>query len=317
MQNKIEYKSLFPLLTNAPIVEIVYKFKDKINSVFALCEWYSLTGSVKDKVAYYMIKDAIRKKQVKSGGNIIEVSSGNMGISLTAVANLLNIHTTILMPKNMSEERKKLLKMYGAKLVETESFKKAFELCKNYQKQGYFCPQQFENNSNTKAHISVTGKQIYSKLKHKNLRCFVCGVGTSGTLMGVSKYLKNKLKIKTIGIEPNNAQILSAKPPYLKHKIQGLSDEILPRLYNHKLVDEILQITDQDAIAMSQKLCKELSLGIGISSGANFIGCVLSKEKSVTIFADDNKKYLTTDLSTPTTTPLVEQIELLKIRYIK
>ena len=119
-----------------------------------------------------------------------------------------------------------------------------------------------------------------------------------------------------MGIEPQNAQILSKNPPYSKHKLQGLSDEILPKLYDEKLIDDIIQITDDDAIAMSQKLAKELSLGAGISSGANFLGCVLFGGNCATTFADSNKKYLSTDLSHPITTKLVDDIKLLSIKSL-
>ncbi|MCQ2564881.1 MAG: cysteine synthase family protein, partial [Clostridia bacterium] len=244
MKNKIKFKNIFPLISNSPIVQIKYQFNGKCRKVYAKCEWFSLTGSVKDKVAYYMLKDAIKNNKINAGGHIVEVSSGNMGISLAAIGNLFDIHTTILMPKNMSEERKKLLKMYGAELVETKNFADAFKLCKKYEQNGYYCPHQFENESNIKAHFLLTGKEIFNSLKKHDYGSFVSGVGTSGTLTGVSKYLKSKHNITTIGVEPKNARILSNVPPFNKHKLQGLSDEILPKLYNKNYVDEIVQISD-------------------------------------------------------------------------
>lgn len=303
------------LLTNTPMVEITYKYKNTTNKVFAKLEWYSLTGSIKDKVAYQIIKDAYQSKMLKTGQKIVEVSSGNMGISISAIANITKNPVTIIMPENMSEERKKLLKMFNATLVETKNFKEAFSLCEEYKKQGYFCSNQFENLSNVKAHYNITSKEIMNKIKNKNVKNFVAGVGTSGTLIGISNKLK-KYGIKCYGIEPFNARILSGVKPFNSHKLQGLSDEILPKIYDKNVINGIIQIQDDDAIAMSQKLCKKLSLGVGISSGANFIGCVLKGENCVTVFPDDNKKYLSTDLLKPVKSKLVDEIHLQSVKFV-
>ena len=138
-----------------------------------------------------------------------------------------------------------------------------------------------------------------------------------GSEIGIrDRVFKEKMKTKVIAIEPAGARILSGQEPFLHHKLQGISDEIVPALYDKTLVNKILPVTDDDAIAMAQKLCKELSLGVGISSGANFIGAVLSKQNAVTVFADDNKKYLSTDLSKPISTPLVEKIDFISIKTL-
>lgn len=311
-----KFKNIKKLISNTPLVEIQYKFENKINYIYAKCEWFSLTGSIKDKAAYQIFYDAYKNKLLKTGDKIVEVSSGNMGISICAIANLLNNPVTILMPKNMSEERKLLIKQYGATLVETDNFKEAFSLIKTYEKQGYFCTNQFANTSNSKAHSQITAEEIYEKIKDKKVKTFVAGVGTSGTLSGIGEKLKQRLNISVVAIEPYNSPILSGQKSPGKHKLQGLSDEIIPDLYDPKLIDKIIPITDEDAIAMSQKLCKELALGVGISSGANFLGAILTKKKSITIFPDDNKKYLSTDLSNPISTPLVDKIELISIKTV-
>lgn len=313
---KAKFKDIEKLFIDTPLLEIKYKYKNKIRIVYAKCEWYSLTGSIKDKVAYQIFFDAYTKGKLKDGDKIVEVSSGNMGISVCAVSNLLNLKTTILMPKTVSDERKKLIRLYGATLIETENFKEAFRLCKRYEKEGYFCPSQFSNISNVKVHYNITGNEILKLLGDLHVNAFVAGVGTSGTLMGVGKILKEKLKLKVIALEPKNAQILSNCPPFKTHKIQGLSDEILPKLYNKNLVDNIIQISDEDAISMAQKLCKELSLGVGISSGANFLGAILSGDKAITIFPDDNKKYLSTSLGQIVETELIKNIELLSFSVL-
>lgn len=309
--NKIE-----KLVTNSNIIDITYKYDEQISHVYAECGWFSLTGSIKDRVAFQIFNDAIKNKQINSNTKVVEVSSGNMGISVCAIANLLGLETTIIMPKSMSEERKKLIKLYGANLVLTNNFKEAFKLCEKYKKEGYFCPHQFENISNILSHNKITGENLYKKIKKKNIKFFVAGIGTSGTLMGAGEYLKQKLNIKTVAIEPKNAPILTNSSPLKKHTIQGLSDEIVPKLYDSKKVDSIIQITDEDAIAMSQKLCKELSLGVGISSGANFLGCVLTKANSATVFADCNKKYLSTKLTQNVHSNLVDKIQLLNISIL-
>ena len=284
-------KSIKNLIIDSPMVEIKYKYNQKVRKVYAKCEWYSLTGSIKDRSAYQIYYDAIQEGQLKPGEKVVEVSSGNMGISLAGIGNLLGLDVTIIMPKNMSKERKALIKLYGARLVETRDFKSAFKECERYKKMGYFCPSQFENISNSKAHYTFTGKEIYKKLDRRPVKAFVAGVGTSGTLCGAGRYLKNK-GYKIIAIEPQNAPVLSGYPPFSKHKLQGLSDEIKPKLYKDRLVDCIYQISDDDAIAMTQKLSKALSLAVGISSGANFLGAILSGQNCATVFPDDNKKYL-------------------------
>lgn len=313
MINKL--KNIKKLLINIPVVEIKYKFNNKVKNIYASLEWFSLTGSIKDRVAYQIYYDAIKQKLLKKGDNIVEVTSGNMGLSLTAIGRLLGLNVTIIMPKNMSIERQKLLKLYGANLVLTEDFKSAFNLCEQYKNKGYFCSNQFANLSNKKAHKLFTAQNIYQKIKNKKVNCFVAGVGTSGTLSGAGEFFKHK-KFTVYGVEPKNARILSGTPPYKKHQLQGLSDEKTPELYNKKLIDGVFQISDNDAIAMSQKLCNQLALGVGISSGANFLGAVLSGKNCVTVFADDNKKYLSTNLSKQSKSKLVDQIELINVRVI-
>jgi len=310
----MDFDSIKKLVCDCKFVEIEYRYNGQNRKVYAECGWYSLTGSIKDRVAWQILKDAYENGSLKKGDGIVEVSSGNMGISLVAIANLTGNPTIIIMPKSMSVERKKLLKMYGATLVEVEDFKEAFQLCNYYENNGYFCTHQFDNLSNEKAHYEITGKNILKKIT--NIKSFVAGVGTSGTLMGVGRRLKELSGcVEIVAIEPEKARIISGGE-LQHHKLQGLSDEVLPGLYNESIVDRVIQISDNDAIAMAQKLNGELSLGVGISAGANFLGCVLAGDNSVTILADDNKKYISTDLSQRITTDLVDRVELLKVKYI-
>jgi len=217
----------------------------------------------------------------------------------------------------MSEERKQLLKLYGATLMLTDSFEDAFMQASEYAKNGGFLSLQFENKNNLLAHYATTGVEI-AKQTNNQVKGFVAGVGTSGTLMGVGKYLQDNLNVPIIAVEPYSSMILTSGKSQGKHKIQGLSDSIVPALYDKQVVSKIISVTDEDAIAMAQKLAQQFGFGVGISSGANFIGAVLSNIDGIaSVFPDDNKKYLTTDLAVPIITPLVESIELLDFSVVK
>ena len=302
------------LIGNTPLIEVSYSYKGKVKTVLAKLEWYNLSGSIKDRPAYEIIKTAYEKGELKEGQTICETTSGNMGISISAIARLINNPVVICMPKFMSEERKELLKLYGAKLELTENFIEAFKKAEEYKKNGAYLTYQFENDNNPKAHFNGTAKEIFSKLK--DIPYFVSGVGTGGTLMGIGSFLKSKLGTKIVALDPKEASLLTFGRSMGKHKIQGLSDEIIPKIYDRNLVDSIIQISSDDAVCMAQKLCKELGLGVGISSGANFLACVLTGDRVVTVFADDNKKYLSTDLSGNLKSDLVDEIKLIGYKVL-
>ena len=253
------------------------------------------------------------KNGLKSGDTICEVTSGNMGLSLCAIANFLKVKTKIFLPKFMSKERINLLKLYGAELVLAEDFKQAFELCK--KEKNCFFASQFENSANTLAHYQTTANEIYD-LIHPT--AFISGVGTSGTLTGCGKFFKEQdNSIKVIAVDPDSSKLLTTGASQGAHQIQGLSDEIIPKLYDKNLIDDIINVTDIDAIAMAQKICRTFGLGIGISSGANFIASVLSNlNNTVSVFPDDNKKYLSTNLSQNVHSALVDEIELLSMERV-
>ncbi len=311
-----KFKQVKNLIGRTPLALITYTFCGEKRVCYAKLEWYNLTGSIKDRVAYQMLYDAYQVGAISPSTTVHEITSGNMGISLAGMCNLLGNKCKIIMPKTMSQERQKLITQYGAELVLVDDFTQGFKLCEELEKQGKFFAHQFDNKSNFKAHFLTTGKEIFAQLKSKPLNNFVAGVGTSGTLMGAGQFLKQKTNCNVVGIEPETARILSGIKPYNHHKIQGLSDQTLPSLYNGKIVDKVIPISDTDAICMSQKLCKKLSLGVGISSGANFLGCVLAGDNSATVFADDNKKYLSTDLCKQATSPLVDSIDLISVEVL-
>ncbi len=305
------------LVGNTPLIKINFEYNNKQFSNYFKAEWYNLTGSIKDRVALSIFENGYKNGTLRKGQEVVEVTSGNMGISLTAIGKYLGHTITIFMPKFMSIERKQILKLYGANLIETENFEEAFEKSEKFAKENNaFLAHQFENKDNFLAHYTTTAKEILDQAE--TINGFIAGVGTSGTLSGIGKKLKEKLDVIIFALEPKSSLILSTGKSQGKHKLQGLSDEIIPKLYNKNLIDEIISVSDEDAIAMAQKLSGELGLGVGISSGANFIGSVLTNLNNiVSVFPDDNKKYLSTDLAIPISTPLVDSIRLINYEIIK
>lgn len=309
-----KFKILNGLIGNTPFVEITYSYNNKLDKVYAKLEWYNLSGSIKDRPALNIIKCAYKEGKLVEGQTICETTSGNMGISISAIANFTKNPVIICMPNFMSEERKKLLKMYDAKLILTNNFKEAFLKADELGKDGAYLSHQFENVNNEIAHFNLTAKEIYKKLNKINY--FVSGVGTGGTLMGIGKFLKKKCKTKIIALDPKESSLLTLGKSIGEHKIQGLSDEIIPKIYDENVVNKIIQIKSNDAIAMAQKLCKDLGLGVGISSGANFLASAIVGNGATTVFPDDNKKYLSTDLSSSVESEIVSNIKLLNLKII-
>lgn len=306
-----KFEQLRKLIGNTPLIKINYRFRGEDKYAYIKAEWYNLSGSIKDRVAYYILKNAYETGLINEKTPICEVTSGNMGISFAAISRLLGNPITICIPKFMSKERFKLLKLYGAHLELTEDFDSAFAKAEEYKEQGYFLTHQFENEYNMIAHYETTAPEIAEKISE--FPCFIAGVGTAGTLHGCGKYFKEKHNAKMFALEPLQSSILTLGKSLGPHKIQGLSDEIIPALYPGNMVDDIIRVDDNDAIGMAQRLCKELSLGVGISGGANFLGCVLSGYNgAISVFADDNKKYLSTALADESIhSQLVDEIELL------
>lgn len=289
------------LIGNTPLAQIVCRVNGQTKNVFAKLEWYNLSGSVKDRVAYYIIKNAIKTKKLQKGQKIVEVTSGNTGISFCALGALLGHQVEILMPEWMSEERKKLMKSYGAKLrllTKAEGgFLKGLELLGDYE--DCFLPMQFENQLNVNCHYYTTGKEICNTLLLNGIipDNFVAGVGTGGTLVGCAKRLKKDFDgIKIFAMEPESSPTLRVGKKVGVHLIEGISDDFVPKIFRPSLIDGILDVKNEEAIYFAQLLSKKLGLGVGISSGANFAACLKTKGNSVTVFADDSKKYLSTHL---------------------
>ena len=293
------------LIGNTPMVKINYKYKRKERCIYTKLEYYNLSGSIKDRVAYYIIKKAKEKGKLPENMPIVEATSGNTGISLSALGGYYKHPVYIYMPDWVSKERINLMRMYGANIIlisEKEGgFIKCVEEAKKKAKEiNGFYANQFENLNNYLAHYETTAEEIIKQLPEKPY-AFISGVGTGGTLMGIGKKLKetyNNLKI--VALEPEKMPIISKGYKISNHKIEGIGDDFVPKLIDKKAINEIILVNDEDAINMSRKIAKELGLGIGISSGANLIASVLWQEKNrkpvVTVFADDNKKYLSTEL---------------------
>ncbi len=290
---------------NTPMIKIKYSYKDRINFIYTKLEYYNLTGSIKDRVAYYIITKAKERGELKNGMPIIEATSGNTGIALSALGAYYKHPVHIFMPDWVSEERIKIMQGYNAKVTlisrEQGGFIRCIEEAKKLAKQtGGFLANQFANKDNILAHYETTGQEIVNTLPEE-IGGFVSGVGTGGTLIGIGKKLKKQNKdVIVTAIEPDSMPMLSKNKVIGPHKIEGIGDDFIPEIVDKSVIDKIFLVNDNDAINMSRKISRELGIGVGISSGANLIGCALlqeyTKKPVVTVFADDNKKYLSTEL---------------------
>lgn len=313
---------------NTPLIKIKYKYNGKENYIYTKLESYNITGSIKDRVAYYIIKKAYEQGKLRKGMEIVEATSGNTGIALSAMGAYFGNPVHIFMPNWVSKERLNLMKMYNAKVTliskEEGGFKRAIKEAKEYSiKHNAFLTNQFENEDNVLAHFETTGEEIVQKLGN-DIGGFVSGIGTGGTLIGVAKRLRKANKnVKIYALEPNIMPLLSQNKILGDHKIEGIGDDFIPKIVEGEKIDEIILVNDDDAINMARKLALNLGIGVGISSGANMIASVIAKEENkgniVTVFPDDNKKYLSTDLSKELDNNekyISNQIELLDYEFI-
>lgn len=293
------------LIGNTPCIKIKYKYKGKTDYVYVKLEYYNLTGSIKDRLALYIINKNKTEGILKEGMPIIEATSGNTGISFSAIGAYYNHPVYIFMPNWVSVERIKLMEMYGAKVFLVSKEEGGFTECINRADKlakeiNGFRPNQFDNIDNTYTHYNTTGKEIVDNIP--NIKAFVSGIGTGGTLMGIAKRLKEiNINTKIYAMEPSELPLISKGIKIKEHKIEGIGDDFIPSIVNKNIIDGIVTISSDDAILMSKKIAKELGIGVGISSGANLLAAILIKENTtgnvVTIFVDDNKKYLSTDLT--------------------
>lgn len=302
---------LWSMVGNTPMLEIKYTYKGESRLIYVKCEHYNLTGSIKDRMALYIMEQSYKLNLIKPGNVIVEATSGNTGISFAAIGKAMGHQVKIIMPNWLSKERFDIIGSLGAEVIqiskEEGGFLGSIALSEKMAEmdENIFLPQQFKNQFNAMAHQVTTGPEIWFQLESidKKPDAFVAGVGTGGTVMGVRNFLKDKdANIKVHPLEPSESPTISTGYKVGTHRIQGISDEFIPEIVDLSKLDSVIQASDGDSILMAKKLASKLGLAVGISSGANFIGAVKlqnlygSDKNVVTIFCDSNKKYLSTDL---------------------
>ena len=282
-------KSIKDLIGKTPILEIE-------KNIFAKCEFLNPLGSIKDRVALNILEEALKKQQIKAGDTIIEATSGNTGIALSAIGASLNLKVVIVMPESMSAERISLMRYFGAEVILTEAKKGMTGAIEKTQEilnsiPNSFLVSQFENPDNPNAHFKTTAVEIWEDFPEIDI--FVSAVGTGGTISGVGRFLKSKNpKIKIIGVEPHQIK---------NHKIQGIGAGFTPKTLDLTIIDEFIKITDEVAFQTARELAKTKGLLVGISSGANIAGSrIIAKKylskKILTILNDTGERYISTEL---------------------
>jgi cysteine synthase A len=305
------FKQLKHMIGNTPLLAIRFSFRGKERVIYAKAEHLNMTGSIKDRMAFHILKRAYGEGRIECGDTIVEATSGNTGISFAAIGRALGHQVVVFIPDWMSQERVALIKSLGAQIVpvsrEQGGFLGSIRMTQDFaqREQDVFLPAQFANLANIEAHEQTTGPEIWWQLQSHMIKpdAFVAGVGTGGTVMGVGKFLRqHNPAIKIYPLEPAESPTLSTGCKVGQHRIQGVSDEFIPSILDLESLDPVISVPDGDAILMAQKLAASLGLAVGISSGANFIGALMAQNTLgvtsvvTTVFPDDNKKYLSTDL---------------------
>lgn len=302
-------ENLTELIGNTPLLELVNYSKEQNISkpLIAKLEYFNPASSVKDRIALAMVEDAENKGILKPGGTIIEPTSGNTGIGLAFVAAVKKYKLILTMPDTMSMERRNMVKALGAQVVLTPgaqgmkgAIAEADRLCETIP--GAIILQQFENPANPEVHIKTTAQEIWRDTDGK-IDIFVAGVGTGGTISGVGTFLKSKNPdIKIVAVEPADSPVLSGGNPG-PHKIQGIGAGFIPKTYNGKVIDEVIQVKNDDAILTSRKLAKDEGLLVGISSGAATWAATKVAQRTgnenktiVVLLPDSGERYLSTVL---------------------
>lgn len=289
--------NIFDLIGNTPLIQL------KGENIFGKAEFLNPGGSIKDRVALAMFEGAERDGRLKPNSIICEPTSGNTGIGVALVGRLKGYPVKIVMPQGMSEERKKLIKALGAELILTPdeesiegAVRKVNEIAADPR---VFVPQQFENPDNPRCHYEDTAHELWRQLRG-DVDCFVAGVGSGGTLQGVGTFLKeHKPDARIVAVEPKNVSALLGHEPGL-HQIQGIGDGFIPAVLDVSIVDEVIEVTDEDAIETTRQLGRDLGLLVGISSGANvWAARQLAKRikgNVATVLPDRAERYFSTAL---------------------
>jgi len=302
--NSIVTENVLDLIGNTPLINLK---KTTGFSIFAKAEFLNPGGSIKDRIAKNMLEDAEKSGKLRPGMTIIEPTSGNTGIGLALCGVQKGYEVIIVMPENMSEERKKIIKALGARLELTPaklsiggSVARAEELAKA-DPDKYFVPQQFQNQANPDIHYRTTAVELYEQLGGK-VDVFVSGIGSGGTLAGIAKYLREQNPdVKIVAVEPKNVSAILGHEPGL-HQIQGIGDGFIPDILDVKIIDDLVEVTDEDAINTARELALKQGLLCGTSSGANVWAAKQMARKYgedkviATILADRVERYFSTSL---------------------
>jgi len=299
------------LIGATPLLEIHCRYRGREQRIYAKHEAYNFTGSIKDRMALYILERAYASGEIGPGDVIAEATSGNTGISFAAIGRALGHPVRIYMPDWMSRERVLVIQSLGAAVIpvsaELGGFLGSIRMADDFAREAghVFRPQQFDNPANVQAHYETTGPEITAQLAtlQRKPTAFVAGVGTGGTVMGVARHLRESFgDVAAHPLEPANSPTLRTGHKVGRHRIQGISDEFVPSILKLDDLGRIIDVWDGDAIVMSQRLANELGIAVGISSGANLLGALeIAHEQGsgtcvATVFSDDNKKYLSTDL---------------------
>ena len=299
------YNNIIELIGNTPVIKLNSFNNEDVANIYVKLEKYNIGGSVKDRAALGMIEEAEKQGILKPNSVIIEPTSGNTGISLAMIGRSKGYKVIIIMPETMSVERRNIIKAFGAELILTEGakgMKGAIEEAERIasENSNYFLPQQFNNYANPKKHYETTAEEILSDFA--NLDAFIAGVGTSGTIVGVGKKLKEHFPdIKIVAVGPEASHVLSGGAPG-KHVIQGIGAGFIPKIYDKDIIDEIIQISNDQSFEFGNKMSKEEGLFLGISSGAAIAAAYeiakrLGKGKNILVVSPDGgEKYLSTDM---------------------
>lgn len=294
------------IIGNTPVVKLRNVVDEDAADIYVKLEYQNPGGSVKDRIALAMIEKAEREGKIQPGDTIVEPTSGNTGIGLAFVCAAKGYNAVFTMPETMSQERRNLLKAYGAELVLTpgsEAMKGAIKKAKELKEEhGYFEPQQFENLANPEIHELTTGPELVDQFEGKQIDAFLAGVGTGGTLSGVGKVLRKEYpNVEIVAIEPEASPVLSGGEPG-PHKLQGLGAGFVPDTLNTDIYDSIIKVGNDTAIDMARRVAKEEGILAGISSGAAIYAAIqkakeLGKGKTVvTVLPSNGERYLSTPL---------------------